>query len=88
MWIDIHKQVAAAFPGKEILIGEAGWPSRGRMRDGALPSRINQARFFSELLDLARRENFRVNLFEAYDEPWKRAVGRNGRRPLGLAGWL
>ena len=68
----IRKQVAAAFPGKEILIGEAGWPSHGRMREGALASRINQARFISELLDRAREENFRVNLFEAYDEPWKR----------------
>ena len=68
----IRKQVVAAFPGKEILIGEAGWPSHGRMRDGALASRINQARFISEILDRARRENFRVNLFEAYDEPWKR----------------
>ena len=68
----IRKQVAAAFPGKEILIGEAGWPSHGRMREGALASRINQARFISEILDRARRENFRVNLFEAYDEPWKR----------------
>src|SRR6266852_3886752 len=69
---DIRKQVAAAFPGKEILIGEAGWPSHGRMRDVALPSRINQARFVSELLERARQDNFRVNLFEAYDEPWKR----------------
>ena len=69
---DIRKEMASAFPGKEILIGEAGWPSRGRMRERALPSRINQARFVSEMLDLARRENFRVNLFEAYDEPWKR----------------
>jgi len=68
----IRKEVAAAIPGKEILIGEAGWPSGGRMRDGALPSRINQARFVSDLLELAARENFRVNLFEAYDEPWKR----------------
>jgi len=68
----IRKEVAAAIPGKEILIGEAGWPSGGRMRDGALPSRINQAHFFSDLLELATRENFRVNLFEAYDEPWKR----------------
>ena len=69
---DIRKRMMVAFPGKEILIGEAGWPSRGRMRDGALPSRINQARFVSELLQRARRDNFRVNLFEAYDEPWKR----------------
>jgi len=69
---DIRKAMARSFPGKEILLGEAGWPSQGRMRDHALPSRINQARFFSELLTLSRQEGFRVNLFEAYDEPWKR----------------
>jgi exo-beta-1,3-glucanase (GH17 family) len=69
---DIRRQMALAFPGKEILIGETGWPSKGRMRDGALPSRINQARFISGILDRARQQNFRVNLFEAYDEPWKR----------------
>jgi hypothetical protein len=54
------------------MIGEAGWPSRGRMRDRALPSRINQARFVSEIVHLARQKGFRLNLFEAYDEPWKR----------------
>jgi exo-beta-1,3-glucanase (GH17 family) len=78
---DIRKQLTLAFPGKEILIGETGWPSKGRMRGGALPSRINQARFVSRIIDLARQENFRVNLFEAYDEPWKRqwegTVGAN-----------
>lgn len=70
----IRKRVAVAFPDKEILIGETGWPSAGRMRDGALPSRANQARVVSEILDLAKRENFRVNLIEAYDQPWKRAL--------------
>src|SRR5882757_7491585 len=70
----IRKRMAVAFPGKEILIGETGWPSEGRMRDGALPSRTNQARVVSEILDLAKRENFRVNLIEAYDQPWKRAL--------------
>ena len=29
----IRRQVAVAFPGKEILIGETGWPSEGRMRE-------------------------------------------------------
>jgi exo-beta-1,3-glucanase (GH17 family) len=70
----IHRQVAAAFPGKDILIGETGWPSEGRMRAAALPSRTNQAQAVSEILDLARRENFRVNLFEAYDESWKQQL--------------
>jgi len=70
----IRRQMAVAFPGKEILIGETGWPSAGRMRDAALPSRTNQARVVSEILDLAKRENFRVNLIEAYDQPWKREL--------------
>src|SRR5215467_6432624 len=70
----IRKRMAVAFPGKEILIGETGWPSEGRMREGALPSRTNQARVVSEILDLAKQENFRVNLIEAYDQPWKRRL--------------
>src|SRR5204863_2069736 len=57
----IRRRMAVAFPGKEILIGETGWPSAGRMREGALPSRTNQARVVSEILDLAKREGFRVN---------------------------
>jgi exo-beta-1,3-glucanase (GH17 family) len=94
----IRRQMAVAFPGKEILIGETGWPSEGRMRDAALPSRANQARVVSEILDLARRENFRVNLFEAYDESWKQqtegtvggywglfdSVGRTLKYPPGV----
>src|SRR3954471_4443802 len=71
---DIRRRMAVAFPNKEILIGETGWPSAGRMREGALPSRSNQARVVSEILDLAKRENFRVNLIEAYDQPWKRQL--------------
>ncbi|MBS0530727.1 MAG: beta-(1-6) glucans synthase, partial [Proteobacteria bacterium] len=34
----------------------------------------NQARVVSEILDMAKRENFRVNLIEAYDQPWKRQL--------------
>ena len=70
----IRKRLAVAFPGKEILIGETGWPSEGRMRAGALPSRTNQARVVSEILAMAKQEHFRVNLIEAYDQPWKRQL--------------
>src|SRR5690348_7655622 len=70
----IRQRMAVAFPGKEILIGETGWPSEGRMRDGALPSRTNQARVVSEILGMAKQEGFRVNLIEAYDQPWKRQL--------------
>jgi exo-beta-1,3-glucanase (GH17 family) len=70
----IRKQVVAAFPGKEIFVGEFGWPSAGRMREGALPSPVNQSRVVQEVVALAKRDGFRVNLIEAYDQPWKRQL--------------
>ena len=70
----IRAQMVAAFPGKEVFVGEFGWPSAGRMREGALPSPVNQARTVHEVLDHAKRENYRVNLIEAYDQPWKRQL--------------
>jgi hypothetical protein len=42
------------------------------MRWGALPSEANQARVLSDVLARGKRENFRVNLIEAFDQPWKR----------------
>ena len=70
----IRRQVAAAFPNREILIGEFGWPSAGRMREGALPSRANQARIVQEVLAQAKRDNYRINVIEAFDQPWKRKL--------------
>lgn len=71
---DIRGRVAAAFPGKEIVVGEFGWPSEGRMREGARPSPSNQALALTETLALAAREHFQLNVIEAFDQPWKRAL--------------
>jgi glucan 1,3-beta-glucosidase len=70
----IRQKVAAAIPNKEIVVGEVGWPSAGRMREAARPSRSNQARVIEESVALAKRENFRLNVIEAFDQPWKRAL--------------
>ena len=71
---EIRKQVGAALAGKEVVIGEVGWPSEGRMREGALPSPANQARVIQDVLALAKQEHYRVNVIEAFDQPWKRAL--------------
>jgi exo-beta-1,3-glucanase (GH17 family) len=71
---DIRRVVAEAFPGKEILLGEVGWPSAGRMREGALPSPVNQARVIEDVLAVAKRDGFRANVIEAFDQPWKRQL--------------
>jgi glucan 1,3-beta-glucosidase len=70
----IYKRVAAAFPGKQILIGELGWPAEGRMREGARPSPSNQARVIQDAVALGKRDNIHINVIEAFDQPWKRAL--------------
>jgi glucan 1,3-beta-glucosidase len=69
-----HERVRAAFPGKPILVGEVGWPSEGRRREGAVPSAANQARFVREFADAAARYGLRYNVIEAFDQPWKRRL--------------
>jgi exo-beta-1,3-glucanase (GH17 family) len=71
---EVRESVEAVFAGKEILIGEVGWPSTGRMREGALPSPANQARFLSGVVAAAKEDGWKVNLIEAFDQPWKRLL--------------
>lgn len=70
----IRQKVVDEFPGREIFLGEFGWPSAGRMREGALPSPVNAARILHEVVAQARREGYRINIIEAYDQPWKRKL--------------
>jgi exo-beta-1,3-glucanase (GH17 family) len=70
----IRRRLVEAFAGKDVIIGEVGWPSEGRMREGALPSPANQARVVQDVLAYAKRGNYRVNVIEAFDQPWKRAL--------------
>ncbi len=68
----IRQELARKLQGKQIVIGETGWPSQGRMRAGALPSPVNQARFMRGFVAMAEQEQWPYNLIEAFDQPWKR----------------
>ncbi len=70
----IRAKLASTFAGKDILIGEVGWPSQGRMREAALPSPANQARVLAGVVAAAKENGWKVNLIEAYDQPWKRLL--------------
>lgn len=59
---------------KPILIGETGWPSIGRQRQGAQPSALNQALYMRSFLKLADEKHWNYNLIEAVDQPWKRGL--------------
>lgn len=66
--IDEFKQ---KFPGKEISVGETGWPSRGRWRGPAAPSRVNEVVFLRRFVALADKEQVNYNIIEAFDQNWK-----------------
>ncbi|MEO8935564.1 MAG: hypothetical protein ABI277_17995 [Burkholderiaceae bacterium] len=70
----IYRQMQAAFPGREFLIGETGWPSEGRQRWQAVPSRVNEARFFREFMTFVEQTHLPYNVIEAFDQPWKRKL--------------
>ena len=69
--IQRYEQVRARFPGKPIIIGEVGWPSNGRTREGAVASTANEALFLRRFLQHADAKGYIYYLMEAFDQPWK-----------------
>jgi len=59
------------FPGKQISIGETGWPSRGRWRGPAAPSRVNEAVYLRRFATQAAADGVDYNIIEAFDQNWK-----------------
>ncbi|MBK5003058.1 beta (1-6) glucans synthase [Pseudomonas sp. S31] len=70
---EVRRLFGARFAPKDIFIGETGWPSEGRQRETAVPSRVNEARFIRGFVAMAETNGWHYNLIEAFDQPWKRA---------------
>jgi len=66
--LEVEKELGTS----NILIGETGWPSQGRAREDAQPSRINQAKYIRGFVNLASKHNWQYNIIEAIDQPWKK----------------
>lgn len=65
--------VAKAFPGKPVVITEAGWATSANGR-GIPPHHVSeelQQLYLRDLLGWAEREGVLCFVFEAFDEPWK-----------------
>lgn len=70
---DIRQTFGNRFAPKDVMIGETGWPSEGRQRETAVPSRVNEAKFIRGFVAMAEANGWHYNLIEAFDQPWKRA---------------
>ena len=67
-------EIKEAYPGKQIVISEVGWPSNGLVRKGARASVGNQAIFLRRFLQAAKEHNYTYYVMEAFDQPWKRQL--------------
>ncbi len=67
---DAYYEVRDTF-GKDVVIGETGWPSDGRNVNQAVPSPENQQKFVREFRKIADARNIDYFIFQAFDEKWK-----------------
>lgn len=65
--------VANSYPGKPVVITEAGWAtnSNGRGIDPEHVSEGNQKTYYNDLMDWSGKEGILTFFFEAFDESWK-----------------
>jgi cellulose synthase/poly-beta-1,6-N-acetylglucosamine synthase-like glycosyltransferase/exo-beta-1,3-glucanase (GH17 family) len=73
-----YDQLKAAFPNKDIVIGEFGWPSHGYNQRAASAAPVVQARVLREFITEATRRGVEYNIIEAFDQPWKVGEGMVG----------
>ena len=79
-----YQKLQQTFPGKEIVIGEAGWPSKGSTNGEAKPSLINEAYFLREFFNLAERKQYDYYIMEAFDQPWKHSTENSAGEHWGI----
>ena len=68
-----HKiaDVQRAYPTKEIIVSETGWPTAGNKIGAAKPSGSNARKYFNEIRKWSVKNKIVVLWFDAADEPWK-----------------
>lgn len=68
-----YYSVANHYPGKPVVITEAGWPTaaNGRGIEPWNASEELQASYYKQLLEWTTKERILTFVFEAFDEPWK-----------------
>jgi len=79
-----YQAVQNQFPGRVIVIAEAGWPSEGPQRGAAQATPENQATFVREFVQRAGKERVLYNVIEAFDQPWKSALEGKAGEHFGI----
>ncbi len=68
---EMYHQTQKIAGGKEIIIAETGWPSKGEEVQSAKPSPENLMRYYVEAQKWASKEQINLFYFSSFDESWK-----------------
>ena len=60
-----------AAKGKQVIITETGWPSKGDKTNDAVPSYDNAMKYFVKTNNWANQEGVEMFYFSSFDESWK-----------------
>ncbi|MFP8488097.1 glycosyl hydrolase family 17 protein [Gracilimonas sp. Q87] len=69
----MYHQAKNVAQGKEIIITETGWPSKGEPLGDAIPSEENALKYFINTNLWAQDEDVAVFYFSSFDESWKKS---------------
>jgi exo-beta-1,3-glucanase (GH17 family) len=72
--VEKFREIRKLYPGKPIVLGEAGWASWTDANPQHAPragGEAKQKRYYEELNAWAKAEGVTTFFFEAFDEPWK-----------------
>ena len=71
--IENYEAIANLYPKKPVVITEAGWATNSNGR-GIMPHNVseeNQAIYYQDITQWAKKEGILTYVFEAFDEDWK-----------------
>jgi len=68
--VDAYNMFVNQFAGKQVMVGETGWPSAGPSNGSAVPNVANEKACILQILSRGSQLG-PIFLFEAFDEPWK-----------------
>ncbi len=68
---EMYNKTKAIAKGKEIIVTETGWPSKGDVSGEAVPTVENQMLYYMEAQTWAKQANVNLFYFSSFDESWK-----------------
>jgi len=67
----MYELVVKNSKGKQVIISETGWPTKGEQYGGAVPSYANAMHYFIDTFEWVNKENIQLFYFSSFDEVWK-----------------